>query len=185
MRHALSLIELIFAILIIAITFVVVPKIIFASNKAVQLSIKQDGIYDALALMGLIVRLPWDQKTIDNQGEILEAGGVDCNGSTHGYRIGGFIGSRNCLYNPGVSPDDTVNGCDDIDDFNDEACYSDASGGRIDYNLSVSVTRDKDDKNLSVEVASDDPKLGQSYRSTFFYDSYNLGQIRINRRYVP
>ncbi len=182
MRNGVTLIELIFAMVIIAIVFSVVPKIIFASNKSMQLSIKEDGLFDAVTLTYMISKLPWDKNTIESGGKILIVDNAyECN-STTGYRIGGFKGSRNCLKTV-MTPDDTPSlDYSDIDDYDG---YSQTTeGGRVAYDLNVSVTRksDSDVKEIVTTVSSTSKKLGGGFQSSFRYDSVNLGEIQINKR---
>ncbi len=101
MRKALSLIELILTIVIIAIVFTVIPKIIFATNQSFIVGAKQDGIFNAVQLMQVIARKPWDNRSIQTMNILDVDNGdanLDCN-TTTGYRPGGFIGGRNCLEN--------------------------------------------------------------------------------------
>ncbi|MEA3522036.1 MAG: type II secretion system protein [Campylobacterota bacterium] len=178
MRRGLTLIEMIFSMVIIAIVFTVVPKIIFASNKSTQLSIKEDALFNALTLIRSIARLPWDQNTIDNEGAILNAGGLTC--KADGYRVGGFKGSRNCLNNVSAGVTMTQEGYDDIDDYHGDSIVT--SGGRIAYTLDTVVTHEDDIKHIIVSVSASDKRLGKSFKSSFFYDSANLGHIQINKR---
>jgi hypothetical protein len=182
----MTLIELIFAMVIVAVVFMVIPRILFVANKSHQLGMKEDGLFDAVSLTGQIVRLPWDENTLETEGKILQTGTNDCNTST-GYRIGGFVGSRNCIGGT-LDADDQANGdCDDIDDFNDAACYegNDTAHGK-DYTLSVQVDVDGGNPNLKtvqVTVASDSGRLGGgTFSSQIAFRSYNLGWIQINRR---
>lgn len=181
MRRGLTLIELIFSMVIIAIIFSVVPRFIFASNKAMQLGIKEDALFNALTQISMISRLPWDQNTIDTNGSILIAsGGLTCNE----YRIGGFKGSRSCIENPSaLGPTDTVESAfDDLDDYNGDSRA--LSNARASYLLSTSVVRSGDIKSVTVTVSADSKKLGSgTYSSKFFYESANLGQVQINRRF--
>ncbi len=182
MRRAMSLIELLFSIVIITVVFMVVPRILSISNRSMQLQIKQEALFDAISLTFLLAKLPWDQNTTNTNGAILDADGVECNATT-GYRVGGFRGSRNCIGYPNTPPDDSVNDCDDLDDYNDKSCYEEnTTGGHLAYHLNVSINRDKDIKHLVVEVnVSKEGRLGK-FDSKFFFDSYNLGWVHINRR---
>jgi hypothetical protein len=129
MRKALSLIELVFTIVIIALVFTVIPKIVFALNKSDAFAIKQDALFNGVTLMQMISKLDWDENsTITN--DILGAANGDgrftCDNTTDYYRQGGFIGSRNCKENNasfsasaiGKDPTDTNTSVfNDIDDF--------------------------------------------------------------------
>jgi len=185
MRKGLTLIELIFSMVIIAIVFSVVPKIIYASNKTLALSIKEDGMYEAISLIGSISRLPWDENTTKSGGKILHTSTNDCNSST-GYRIGGFIGSRNCI-DSDYNSSDTLgqeNGSDDfndIDDYNGEDDYNETSSSGKDYNLTTDVSYVDDNIKKIVVTVKGGSKTG-NFQSSVFYESANLGYIKINKR---
>ncbi len=180
MRHALTLIEMIVTILIIAVVFTVVPKIIFASNKAMALSMKEDALLHAYVLIGSVSKLPWDENT-QVAGKILSTADHTCNN----YRIGGFLGSRNCmgatLYTSTLGPDG--GDADDIDDY-DGYLEPISVGTQNRYNLLVSVTytSTQELKKITVTAAShpDNNKM-HGFQSSFFYDSANLGQIQIKK----
>jgi prepilin-type N-terminal cleavage/methylation domain-containing protein len=187
MRKGLTLIELIFSMVIIAIVFTVVPKIIFVSNKTLELSVKEDGIYEAISLLGSISRLPWDENTLLSNGKILHTDDNNCN-DTSGYRVGGFIGSRNCI--DSSESKSTIlgqeNGSDDyndIDDYNGEDDYDENSSSGKDYNLSTTVEYDANNDNIKkvVVTVKGGAKTG-NFQTSVFYESANLGYIKINKR---
>jgi prepilin-type N-terminal cleavage/methylation domain-containing protein len=187
MRNGLTLIELILSMVIIAVVFTVVPKIIFASNKTLQLSVKEDGMYNAIALLGSISKLPWDENTIDSNGTILIVNN-ECN-TTSGYKVGGFIGSRNCIGNNltqsitlGQEIGEGSNEFDDIDDFHNQTDFSETSSSGKDYDLNSSVAYEADPniKKITVSVKGG-PRTG-NFQTSFFYYSANLGHTTINKR---
>ena len=188
MRRALTLIELILSIVIIGLIFTVIPKIIFALNRGFSLTIKEEALYTAASMTGQISILPWDQHTIDRDGAILSAGGVECNSTTgpHGegyYRVGGFVGSRNCIgwqdssdWKP-TDAVDTAQGYDDIDDYDG---YSErVEGKRNSYDIDVTVSRDRDIKSVVVKIRSAN-STKESFSSSFIYQSANIGWSRVN-----
>ncbi len=204
MRRGLSLIELIFTIVIIAIIFTVIPKVILSLNKSDSFTIRQDALFNGFSLMQMISKLPWDENNTQNE-DILHTASSNfkCdNNSTR--RVGGFIGSRNCkdnLSTSAISSDGVVdyNLFNDIDDFNDadiNASY---------YGLHVSVNYISDSVIYSGQKATfilnDTPKSNStnikmvdvniSYHgkrgaikqiSGFNYISSNIGQITLNKR---
>ena len=182
MRNGLTLIELIFSMLIISVVFTIIPKIIFASNKILQLSVKEDGMYNAISLIGSISKLPWDENTIVSDGKILIINN-ECN-VTSGYKVGGFIGSRNCLGNALTQSAIGLEGTDfnDIDDFNNITDFSETLSAGKDYDLSskVEYQTDPNIKKVTVTV-SGGPKTG-NFQTSFFYESANLGYSKINKR---
>lgn len=104
MRKALTLIELILSMVIIGIVFTIIPRLIQSMNQSAQVTIKEEAMYNAMALMGAIINLPWDENnTVEGtnvaRDQILQVipnnPDYDCN-STKSYRKGGFIGGRNC-----------------------------------------------------------------------------------------
>lgn len=134
MRKGISLIELVFTIVIIAIVFTVIPKMVFALNKSEEFSIKQDALFNGVTLMQMISRLSWDENSTQNNALLNVLNGNthftcnnDINNSFYHYRIGGFKGSRNCselnntLIASTIGKDASeINSYsfDDIDDFN-------------------------------------------------------------------
>jgi len=176
MRSGISLLEMIFAIVIIGVAFAVVPRIIMVANRSMQLSIKEDGLYNAVALAGHIINLSWDQQTIDTNGKILDAGGVPC---VDNRRRGEFVGSMRICSDK--TPDDTAES--DYQDVDDYDGYSDTTtGGRVIYDRAVSVGRDKDLKAISVTVSTTDQRVGRAFVGHIRYESYNLGQVQVPRR---
>ncbi|RUM61941.1 MAG: hypothetical protein DSZ03_07675 [Sulfurimonas sp.] len=180
MRRALTLIEMIFTILIIAVVFTVVPKIIFASNKAMALSMKEDALFHAYVLIGSISRLAWDENTLV-AGKILRTTEHTCTD----YRIGGFVGSRNCI-NTTLSASTLGSEGGDADDIDDYNGYLEPiSVGTLNrYNLSATIAygASKEIKRITATVAAhpDNNRL-QNFQSHFFYDSANLGHVQIKK----
>lgn len=129
MKKSFSLIELIFTIVIISLVFTVVPKIIYVTNNAMSFSIKENGIFNMMAHIMDISLKEWDENnTADssNSDDILLTGNsnvLECDIGS-GYRIGGFIGSRNCKNNMNISAiglddgESDSSNYDDIDDYN-------------------------------------------------------------------
>ncbi len=187
MKRAFTLIELIFSIVIIAIVFTVVPKLMFSTTKTIELSIKEDALFSAVALMGEIVRLPWDENTIVSEGKILDTDANSCNN----YRIGGFKGSRNCIDSDlAATPKGSFGSSGIYGDIDDFAAYADTTeGGRVAYTITAAV--EYVDKDFTPTAGSDEVKkvevkVGSTGKtklsSSFFYYSANLGQIQINKR---
>lgn len=181
MRRGVTLIELIVSMVIIAVVFTVVPKIIFASNKSMQLGMKEDALFNALSLIYEIAALPWDEATRTSSGKIVNAGGLTCNDAT-GYRAGGFVGSRHCLGGAPIASfgleDADYN---DVDDFDGYAIATE--GSRVLYTLSTEVAAAGDLKTITVRVDTTDKRTGGTFAASFLYPSANIGEIDIKRRY--
>lgn len=125
-REGFTLIELIFSMVIIALVFTVIPKIIFAFNKSDNFSIREDALFNGVSTVNMISRLPWDENnTLHNDILLTNSSNsrFDCNTTSH-YRVGGFVGSRNCenaLQASAISSDGESDPAflNDFDDFND------------------------------------------------------------------
>ena len=139
MRRALTIIELIFTVVIIALIFTVIPRIIYVSNKSIQTSATEEAIFNLMAKMSDIVFKEWDENNT-NTDEILVVNQepqnvIDCDKDT-GYRIGGFRGSRNCKDDINIShigEDDDEPPYDDIDDYNGTEENTSTSGRKKKY----------------------------------------------------
>lgn len=191
-KSAFTLVELIFSIVIIAIVFTVVPKLMFVTTKTMEVSIKEDGLFAAIALMGNIIRLPWDEKTIESGGKILD---TDANTCTD-YRIGGFVepifnSTRDCLDSSfAATPKGSFGSLGTYGDIDDYDGYSATTiNGRVSYTLDVAV--DYADLALSPSAGTNELKevevsvnaTGKTKLcSSFFYYSANLGHTTINKR---
>lgn len=174
MRKALTLIELIFSMVIIGIVFTVIPRLIMSMNQSAQATIKEEAMYNAISLMGAIINLPWDNNsTLNNQVLHVTNGNssYDCN-TTTGYRIGGFVGGRNCIQPVGINYNATLPASfkedteyNDIDDYN--ATENNASNdcakshGKSLYSIRpiVIYSQDPDPTATTIQLSGDDKNL--------------------------
>ncbi|MFA6144136.1 MAG: type II secretion system protein [Sulfurimonas sp.] len=179
MRKALTLIELIFSMVIIGIVFTVIPKLIISMNQSAQVTIKEEAMFNAVAMMGAIINLPWDNNnTVNNQIINVTNGNpdYDCNisntkGGALGYRKGGFVGGRDCsvLTNGTFDFNASFIGKEDaeyndIDDFHDTNISADKNCSGVQkglFKIGATVTYMDDpsstgitDLNLSIKVAN-------------------------------
>jgi len=140
MKKALTLIELIFTIVIIAFTFTVIPKLFQISNNSISLTSKEDALFNMYSQIMDIVIKEYDEKnTIYDDILLTGQNSLECNASS-GYRIGGFIGGRNCfdkVYESNIGLDADEPPRDDIDDYNNLE-YTISSGHKT-YTLRVTV----------------------------------------------
>ncbi|MEA2099031.1 MAG: prepilin-type N-terminal cleavage/methylation domain-containing protein [Campylobacterota bacterium] len=192
MRKGLTLIELIFSMLIIAIVFSVVPKIIFASNKSMASSMKEDALFNAYTLLGTIYRLPWDENTLSG-GDILDtAESAACDNR----RVGSFFGARNCKDSDesasaiGREEANIYNDIDDYFDYNEDVNVTDKKKYvleiKINYvnkNYEINTTNTRERKEIVATISShDDNKKMKGFQSSFVYHSANLGLIPIKKK---
>jgi len=202
MKKAFTLIELIFSMVIIAIAFSVLPKILQLSIKSATTSLKEEAMFNAVAYVGLLKSTAWDENNTQVDDILLVSDGnsaYDCN-TTTGYRTGGMKGSRNCFNKQSAATlGGDNNDMDDMDDFITLNAKND-SGSR-DYNLSVSAsyiddiapnatqyiiaqnTTSTNTKYITVTVKAN--KKGKVLGNAFVkipFIAQNIGQIQINRR---
>ena len=202
MRKAFTLIELIFSMVIIAIAFSVLPKILQLAIKSSTTSLKEEAMYNAVAYVGLIKSTVWDENNTEVDDILIVKSGdsaYDCNATT-GYRAGGMKGSRNCFHEKNASAigsDD--NDRDDMDDF--VTLTANNYNSSRDYNLSVEVdyvddialdatqysnTQNTDSTNtkfitVTVKTNKKSKTLGSAFVKIPFI-AQNIGQITVNRR---
>ncbi len=204
MRRGLSLIELIFTIVIIAIVFTVIPKVILSLNKSDKFAIRQDALFNGISLVQMISKLPWDENNTANIDILhVASGNFKCDENST-RRVGGFIGSRNCEDNLSASTISS-DGVTDYNDFNDIDDFNNTDINASYYGLHVGVKYIDDNISYSgqkaVFILNDSPKnnttnlkmvdVNISYQgkrgkirqiSDFYYISSNIGQITLNKR---
>ncbi len=205
MRKGLSLVELIFTIVIIAIVFTVIPKVVLSLNKSDSFTIRQDALFNGVSMVSMISKLSWDENNT-NSSDVLHVDSLNftCNAS-NGRRVGAFIGSRNCEQNlsstlgkDGELDYITYN---DIDDFisednitakpyklkttvkylSDNYSYA-GSKMVIDLNLSSPSTLSTNLKKLDITVYYAGKRGEQRQLTQFDYVSSNIGQMILNKR---
>ncbi len=204
MRRGLSLIELIFTIVIIAIVFTVIPKVILSLNKSDKFAIRQDALFNGISLVQMISKLPWDENNTESI-DILHAdsGNFVCD-DVSTLRIGGFVGSRNCENNLSASiissdGQSDYNLFNDIDDFSDidiNASYYalhvevdyvpdsiSYSGQKALFELSsTAVSGTTNLKMVDVNISYHGKRGKVKQISSFNYISANIGQATLNKR---
>jgi prepilin-type N-terminal cleavage/methylation domain-containing protein len=185
MRKGVTLVELIFTIVIIAMVFTVVPKIIYAVNKSDSFTMRQDALMNGVSMLHMISNMPWDANDT-NSSDILHVNSsansaFDCDETTH-YRRGGFIGSRNCEDNLSASDinNSLKNGndiwaLDNVGDFNNTDINITAYGSQI-YELNITVDYIQDD-NLSIKYSYSGNSATVDLNNSSSNYSTNLKQI--------
>jgi len=214
MRNALTLIELILSMVIIAIVFTVIPRLVQSMNQSTQTTIKEEAMYNAMARIGQIINLPWDNNNTQVPQILTVTSGnpaYDCN-TTSGYRIGGFVGGRNCIEPIGVDTnasriigreDAEYNDIDDFHDANITADKNCSSGVKGLYAIGTSVMYVNDPAAAGDAVLSIIPMAANQSSNTKYvrvqvgygsdsqhtgcitaleYHALNIGHIQINSR---
>lgn len=149
-KYAFTLIELIFAIVIIGISVISLPMMTNVNSKGIENNLVQEAIFASATKLNNIVTYRWDENSLDptitNQmSQIINSGGTDCN--TSGQRPGVILQPlhRKCLNDVSVRPTTVANlGTDtgesdsslydDIDDLIEtDANLTSGFGGRDSY----------------------------------------------------
>ena len=168
MRRGITLIELIFTMVIVAIVFTVIPKIMFALSKSDSFSIRQDAVFNGMSLVKMVSDMPWDKNNTNSIAILGDTNSTtslfDCN-TTSGYRIGGFKGGRNCeddlnatAIHVGIVNGDAIFDIDNIGDFNLT---------QLEANTTFSTNARNYEINVSIDYISD--KNGSDGDSVFVY----------------
>jgi len=189
MKKALTLIELIFTIIIIGITFTVIPKIIIVSNKTLETTLKEEVVFNMMAKMIDLSFKEYDKENVEYDDILIAHDpdnnpvniALDCNSSS-GYRIGGFVGSRNCENN--ISENavaGTGEECDYIDCYDgyNKKIYGHYRG---EYNLSITVGY-TDEWNEAV-YDEDNNRLVFDFNATSLKGDSDSEKTNIKRVYI-
>jgi Tfp pilus assembly protein PilE len=173
MRSAFTFIELIFAIVIIAITIISLPMMNQAISKGIDENLVQEAIFASEATLSEANTYAWDENSLNDvslssYSRIINFNN-ECNASTH-KRKGNI--NRRCLTNLALGLSPLVNGqLYAVDPSNFAGpLYTDTSGANVtgsangykqtDYNISLGITTPvafgtaptNDMKKLSVQV---------------------------------
>ncbi|MBU1659353.1 hypothetical protein KKG72_09920 [bacterium] len=204
-RYAFSMIELIFAIVIIAITVMSLPMMSQITAKGVDQNLLQEAIFAAAAELNQAVTYQWDENDKENPdalSQVVPTTALDCNTTTK--RRLGHVNQplhRRCLENLTIRPSTTL-GSDsgDLDDLDDTikssaSILTDSSGGNVytsagykeDYRSSISVVYadfgaategSQNIKKITVSIADKDDNLITVLKTY----SANIGEIDYNKR---
>ncbi|MDD3598136.1 prepilin-type N-terminal cleavage/methylation domain-containing protein [Sulfuricurvum sp.] len=213
MRKGLTLIELILSMVIIGIVFTVIPRLIMSMNQSTQTTLKEEAMYNAMAQIGMVLNLPWDNNNTQNS-QILSVNAGDaaynCN-TTSGYRIGGFIGGRNCItpplesYAAGAIGQEGDGLSNDIDDFHNTNITADknctgvvlglfrigttvtyvidpASTGTIALSTADQSPNQTNTKRILIRVGYGPSSRQSGCITSLEYHAFNIGHIQINSR---
>ena len=141
-RPAVAMIELIFAIVIMAVVLMSAPRLMQIAASSGYVAMQQEGIGEAASRVNMIMAYPWDENNADESfySTILRVnkGAPDLNITASNKRIGTPArANRTFLRKDGITlaasailGKDGAENPDDIDDFTGEAIHMhDYSGG--------------------------------------------------------
>lgn len=205
-RSAFTLIELIFAIVIIAISVVSIPIMTNAIGKGVENNLIQEGIFGASAKINQILSYRWDENSIDESvdvnatglAKVIDRNGTSCNGDR--LKPGHIFEAlhRKCLDNNATrvsitfgSDGESVAEYDDVDDFTSNtgdlftgSSSSDAYKQAYTYEVTVNTPTlgitglyDDEVKEVVVTVKIDGQDITELKAYTF-----NIGEVEYYKR---
>ena len=157
-KKAFSLIELIFAIVVMGITVVSLPVVMNSNDKGLSATVTQEAIFGASAELNMILSYRWDENSLDDTinsnvlTEVINPG--DCNNTNTSSRFRlrpGHIEQplhRRCLENltTTISTLGADADLDDVDDINTTAKSifindpTTTAGYKTDYKSDVNIT---------------------------------------------
>ena len=150
-KKAFTLIELIFAIVIISISVLALPMMTQVTSKAISSNLVQEAIFAASSELNNVVSAHWDENSmLDNSNSLARV--IDIDNNCNDNRLQGHINQplhRRCLNDSAISPKDSAND-DDIYALEDLAHSSEnifsttelsAQGYKQEYNSQVDINR--------------------------------------------
>jgi len=116
-KRAFSLIEVVFAIIIISISLMSVPMLLKQSSKSDEFAIIQESILAASTKMGNIISYPWDDNSYDTTNKVLRVLDVSSSGDSElnrdptslnqNYRIGHIVADKRRRFFDFIDPGPT------------------------------------------------------------------------------
>ena len=201
-RLAFTMIELIFAIVIIAITVASVPIMTSAIGKGVENNLIQEAVFASAAQMNQVLSYRWDENSINEAVDVNATGLAkvidnlsDCNTTTRlkpGHINQPF--HRRCLDSSATTTSSLgLDGNETIDDIDDNIItnqnlivgLTSADAYKQNYKYSISVAKStyggrvnqSDAKEITVTVSNSDGTLTQLNTYTF-----NIGEVDYYKR---
>lgn len=191
MRKAVSLIELIIAIVVMGIAVMSLPLILTQTQSNNALALQQEAILSTKAKIGFISSYPWDENSWDGTGSIFRVldttnsasadNAFDINITTDIRRIGHIeasqrrrlwdIGHANRLPNNEISAASTENDIDDFHNHNDDINITDPT--QMDYIFALTM-------NPEIFYLRDSLSAGNYLNSNTIQFDFNATNIETN-----
>ncbi len=186
MRKAMSLIELVFAIVIMGISVMSLPMILTQTQETSNLSLRQETILSIKAKLAYILAYPWDENTYDATADTERVLNIPASGDTDGafatatIRRVGHVNTdgRRRLWDNLRTPAGALGADsgdrDDIDDFSGAAENKVIAAGFEDdfiFNLTLTPT---------IRYLSDTPAGGSTYANNTVVFNFNTANVTNN-----
>lgn len=172
-KSAFTMIELIFAIVIIGISVISLPMMTQATGRSMENSLAQEAIFAASAQLNMALSYKWDITSQETGGElskVVPTTGTDCNNSNGGVQRPGHV-HRMCLNTFTVGPTISATGSNSLggnqvtDENLTEGGAASQSGYKELYTMDVSVdfaefdptyTTDENIKEIEITIKDSD-----------------------------
>ena len=187
-KYAFTMIELIFAIVIIAISVMSLPMVTQVTNKGIENSLAQEAVFAASAdLMG-VTSAYWDERSLEDSSvglsRVIDIS-ADCNDTTK-LRPGHIAQAyhRRCVDSNlatglGATADTNITALDDMVGTQDVFLTTDAATYKEKYTSTVAVTRTGDVKAITVTIKK---KVGGDTITSLKAQIANIGEVDIYKR---
>ncbi len=197
-KSAFSMIELIFAIVIIGISVISLPMMSQATSKGVEGNLVQEAIFAASTELNQVLSYQWDENAMDGSNllsKVVWTSTTDCNSTTK-LRTGHVNQPlhRKCIDNEILRPTIAIDGLNDIDDAAHAAqiIFTDSTttqeGYKQTYNSTVtiennaifgtSIAVNPNIKKVTVTIKDNDAKVITLLKTY----SANIGEIDYYKR---
>ncbi len=197
-RLAFTLIEVLFAIVIMGITMVSVPVIMSSNAKGFDATIIQEAIFAASAELNQVLALSWDENSIENNNTTASRV-INTAGDCDAFKLRpGHINQplhRRCLDNNATTPSGLGSDGGDLDDIDDiNTSKKDMFIGTLDedsykhayqsyFNISYATigdinVSDRDAKLVEIVVQNDNDENVTVLRSY----TLNIGEVDFYKR---
>jgi prepilin-type N-terminal cleavage/methylation domain-containing protein len=139
LKKAFSLIEVVFAIIIVAISLMSVPMLLKQSSKSDEASIIQESVLASSTKMGNILSFPWDSASYDTTNKVLRVLDVSNSGDSElardttslnsNYRKGHIVADkRRRFFDSVTNPTASTTTMDNISYFHNKTATIGGSG---------------------------------------------------------
>ena len=192
-RFAFTMIELIFAIVVISIAVITLPMMAQMTSKGIEENIVQEAIFAASAELMGATGYYWDANSMyDNNlshlERVIDIGGTSCDADRLRPGHVNQPYHRRCLDNSTITPADALSNIfPNLDNLTDRALFeneetagSRGAGYKGSYNTNVTITRTVDVKKITVTITdSATPPNDITVLSAY---SANIGEIDFYKR---
>lgn len=196
-KAGFTLIELIFAIVVIAISVVSLPMLTQATSKAVDVNLIQEAIFAASSELNSAISAHWDENSLEDNNDSLARVIDDGSCLTSRQKIGHINQPlhRRCLENASTpisnsATNSEIFALEDMQKSNKELSEDNTASAhsyKREYTTSISVTNnnvsfgsltnDTNLKKITVEIKSNDKVL-----TKLFTYSANIGEVDYYKR---